>query len=266
VKQSAANTDEANKLATEAKNKAQNGGKTVQDAVSAMKDILTASNRINDIISVIDEIAFQTNLLALNAAVEAARAGEQGRGFAVVAAEVRNLSQRSADAAKEIKDLIRDSVEKVKRGSSLVNDSGETLQEIVHSVEHVASMIAEVSNAATEQSCGIEQVNQAVNQMDEVTQQNASLVEQASAASSAMSEQVNHMTQLIQFFKLIKTEQQETILQNGQHAPQEQRQRRHNASYRHGLQSTIPPITAQEKQSNDKAIAALSNNESWDEF
>jgi len=266
VKQSAANTDEANKLATEAKNKAQNGGKTVQDAVSAMKDILTASNRINDIISVIDEIAFQTNLLALNAAVEAARAGEQGRGFAVVAAEVRNLSQRSADAAKEIKDLIRDSVEKVKRGSSLVNDSGETLQEIVHSVEHVASMIAEVSNAATEQSCGIEQVNQAVNQMDEVTQQNASLVEQASAASSAMSEQVNHMTQLIQFFKLIKTEQQETILQNGQHAPQEQRQRRHNASYRHGLQSTTPPITAQEKQSNDKAIAALSNNESWDEF
>ncbi|MGR6778574.1 methyl-accepting chemotaxis protein [Moritella viscosa] len=265
VKQSAANTDEANKRATEAKNKAQNGGKTVQDAVSAMKEILTASNRINDIIGVIDEIAFQTNLLALNAAVEAARAGEQGRGFAVVAAEVRNLSQRSADAAKEIKDLIRDSVEKVKIGSSLVNDSGDTLQEIVHSVKHVANMIAEVSNAATEQSCGIEQVNQAVNQMDEVTQQNASLVEQASAASSAMSEQVNHMTQLIQFFKLIQTAPKETVLQHGQHASQRHRQR-HNANYRHGQLPTAQPITTQERQSNDKAIAALSNNENWDEF
>lgn len=281
VKQSAANTDEANKLATEAKNKAQNGGKTVQDAVSAMKEILTASNRINDIIGVIDEIAFQTNLLALNAAVEAARAGEQGRGFAVVAGEVRNLSQRSADAAKEIKDLIRDSVEKVKVGSSLVNDSGETLQEIVHSVEHVANMISEVSNAATEQSSGIEQVNLAVNQMDEVTQQNAALVEQASVASSAMSEQVNHMTQLIQFFKLIQSEQEERQMQNTQHpasgqgqhnqgVPRQQgtQRRSTNANYnqRSGQQSTAQPVTAQQQQSNNKAIAALSNNDSWDEF
>jgi len=273
VKQSAANTDEANKLATEAKNKAQNGGKTVQEAVSAMKEILTASNRINDIIGVIDEIAFQTNLLALNAAVEAARAGEQGRGFAVVAGEVRNLSQRSADAAKEIKDLIRDSVEKVKVGSSLVNESGETLQEIVHSVEHVANMIAEVSNAATEQSSGIEQVNQAVNQMDEVTQQNASLVEQASVASSAMSEQVNHMTQLIQFFKLIQEEQEERQMQNvpqhqGTQRQQGTRPRSTNANrnQRSGQQSTAQPVTAQKKQSNDKAIAALSNNDNWDEF
>lgn len=274
VKQSAANTDEANKLATEAKNKAQNGGKTVQEAVSAMKEILTASNRINDIIGVIDEIAFQTNLLALNAAVEAARAGEQGRGFAVVAAEVRNLSQRSADAAKEIKDLIRDSVEKVKVGSSLVNESGETLQEIVHSVEHVANMIAEVSNAATEQSSGIEQVNQAVNQMDEVTQQNAALVEQASVASSAMSEQVNHMTQLIQFFKLVQTEQEEQQMQNVPRHQGTQRQqgtqpRSTNANSNRNRRSGQPPaqpVTAQKKQSNDKAIAALSNNDNWDEF
>ncbi|WP_017220462.1 methyl-accepting chemotaxis protein [Moritella dasanensis] len=280
VKQSAANTDEANKLATEAKNKAQNGGKTVQDAVSAMKEILTASNRINDIIGVIDEIAFQTNLLALNAAVEAARAGEQGRGFAVVAGEVRNLSQRSADAAKEIKDLIRDSVEKVKVGSSLVNDSGETLQEIVHSVEHVANMISEVSNAATEQSSGIEQVNLAVNQMDEVTQQNAALVEQASVASSAMSEQVNHMTQLIQFFKLIQSEQEERQIQNGQHpapgqlqhnqgAPRQQGSQRRSTNANHNQRSgqqTAQPVTAQQLQSNNKAIAALSNNDSWDEF
>nr|WP_255554947.1 methyl-accepting chemotaxis protein [Moritella sp. 24] len=273
VKQSAANTDEANKLATEAKNKAQNGGKTVQDAVSAMKEILTASNRINDIIGVIDEIAFQTNLLALNAAVEAARAGEQGRGFAVVAAEVRNLSQRSADAAKEIKDLIRDSVEKVKIGSSLVNDSGETLQEIVHSVEHVANMIAEVSNAATEQSSGIEQVNQAVNQMDEVTQQNASLVEQASVASSAMSEQVNHMTQLIQFFKLEQAKQEEhmqTIASTSQRhrLPNQQgsHQQATNANYNQGHGQSTAPITAQQQQSNNKAIAALSNNDNWDEF
>ena len=280
VKQSAANTDEANKLATEAKNKAQNGGKTVQDAVSAMKEILTASNRINDIIGVIDEIAFQTNLLALNAAVEAARAGEQGRGFAVVAGEVRNLSQRSADAAKEIKDLIRDSVEKVKVGSSLVNNSGETLQEIVHSVEHVATMIAEVSNAATEQSSGIEQVNQAVNQMDEVTQQNAALVEQASVASSAMSEQVNHMTQLIQFFKLIQAEQQmpQTSQAGPQHNQPIHNQPIHNqqgnqyqsinANYNpaNGQPLVTPSITAQQQQSNSKAIAALSNNENWDEF
>ncbi len=202
VKQSSDNANEANKLASEAKTKAQQGGATVQEAVGAMKEILTSSNRINDIIGVIDEIAFQTNLLALNAAVEAARAGEQGRGFAVVAGEVRNLSKRSADAAKEIKDLIRDSVVKVETGSNLVNESGNTLNAIVHAVDRVAGMINEVNNAAAEQTSGIEQINQAVAQMDEMTQQNAALVEEASAASESMSEQASGMNRLIGFFKL----------------------------------------------------------------
>jgi len=202
VKQSSDNSSEANQLASEAKNKAQQGGETVHEAVDAMKEILTSSNQINDIIGVIDEIAFQTNLLALNAAVEAARAGEQGRGFAVVAGEVRNLSKRSADAAKEIKDLIRDSVVKVETGSTLVNESGDTLGSIVHAVDRVAGMIAEVNNAAAEQTSGIEQINQAVAQMDEMTQQNAALVEEASAASEAMSEQASSMNRLIGFFKI----------------------------------------------------------------
>lgn len=202
VKQSSDNAGEANQLASEAKTKAQQGGATVQEAVEAMKEILTSSNRINDIIGVIDEIAFQTNLLALNAAVEAARAGEQGRGFAVVAGEVRNLSQRSADAAKEIKDLIRDSVVKVETGSNLVNESGDTLGAIVHAVDRVAGMINEVNIAAAEQTSGIEQINQAVAQMDEMTQQNAALVEEASAASEAMSEQASGMNRLIGFFKV----------------------------------------------------------------
>lgn len=263
IKQSSDNTVEANQLANDAKNKAQNGGKTVQDAVAAMKDILTASHRINDIIAVIDEIAFQTNLLALNAAVEAARAGEQGRGFAVVAGEVRNLSQRSADAAKEIKDLIRDSVDKVNVGSALVNDSGETLKEIVHSVEHVASMITEISNAAKEQSSGIEQINQAVTQMDEVTQQNSSLVEQASVASSAMSDQVNHMSELIQFFKV----------EQDNYAPLDNANvlNRQSLAMQQSQQEKSPklsnkPFTEKRARANDKALAALSNDDDWDSF
>ncbi|MCP5160980.1 MAG: PAS domain S-box protein [Hahellaceae bacterium] len=201
VKQSSDNASEANRMSGEARKQAQQGGSVVQEAVAAMKEILTSSNKINDIIGVIDEIAFQTNLLALNAAVEAARAGEQGRGFAVVAGEVRNLSQRSAAAAKEIKDLIRDSVGKVETGSSLVNDSGATLASIVQAVEKVAAMISEVNNAAAEQTSGIEQINQAIAQMDEMTQQNAALVEEASAASESMSEQATTMKRLIGFFR-----------------------------------------------------------------
>ncbi len=202
VKHSADSAFEANSLASDARRRAQEGGDVVKQAVEAMAEILKSSNKINDIIGVIDEIAFQTNLLALNAAVEAARAGEQGRGFAVVAGEVRNLSQRSAAAAKEIKDLIKDSVTKVEAGSVLVNDSGTTLTSIVQAVEKVAGMIAEISNASTEQTSGIEQINQAVSQMDEMTQQNAALVEEASAASEAMSEQAGNMSKLVGFFKL----------------------------------------------------------------
>ncbi|MCG8611758.1 MAG: methyl-accepting chemotaxis protein, partial [Pseudomonadales bacterium] len=189
------------KQSNQAREKAQAGGAVVQQAVGAMSEILTASRKINEIIGVIDEIAFQTNLLALNAAVEAARAGDQGRGFAVVAGEVRSLSQRSAAAAREIKDLIKDSVAKVESGSDLVNQSGETLQEIVRAVETVGRMITEINVSATEQASGISQINQAVSHMDDMTQQNAALVEEATAASAAMAEQASTMSALVSFFK-----------------------------------------------------------------
>ncbi len=204
VQQSAENAVQADKLAKEANTKAIQGGEVVTQAISAMEAIDQSSKRIVDIISVIDEIAFQTNLLALNAAVEAARAGEQGRGFAVVAGEVRNLAQRSAGAAKEIKELIRDSVGKVRDGTALVNQSGITLQEIVDSVSKVAMMINQISVAADQQSIGIQEVNKAVSQMDDMTQQNASLVEQVSAAGDAMTEQARSMRRQLGFFTMSK--------------------------------------------------------------
>ncbi len=202
VRQSAENAQKANELALQAQSKAQTGGVVVNRAVQAMEDINAASKKIADIISVIDEIAFQTNLLALNAAVEAARAGEQGRGFAVVAGEVRNLAQRSAGAAKKIKELIRDSVIKVQDGRELVNESGKTLGEIVSAVEVVCQMMRDIASAAREQTAGIEQVNTAVSQMDEMTQQNAALVEEATAASQSMVDQANDMGQLVSFFNV----------------------------------------------------------------
>ena len=202
VKQTSENASHANELASNAQEKASKGGEVVARAVTAMDEINSSSKKIADIIGVIDEIAFQTNLLALNAAVEAARAGEQGKGFAVVAGEVRNLAQRSAGAAKEIKDLIRDSVEKVDNGTELVNESGTTLTEIVDAVEKVSTMIKEISDAAIEQSAGIEEVNKAISQMDEMTQQNAALVEEASAASETMTEQARSMLDLVSFFQM----------------------------------------------------------------
>lgn len=200
VVQNAESAGVANELSQEAKTRAIEGGNVVEQAISSMTKINEASKKISDIITVIDEIAFQTNLLALNAAVEAARAGEQGRGFAVVAGEVRNLAQRSASAAKEIKELIRDSVSKVEEGSNLVNRSGDTLKNIVAAVDKVYAMVDEITNASVEQRSGIEQVNTAITQMDEMTQQNAALVEQASAASEAIVEQVNSMNALLEFF------------------------------------------------------------------
>jgi len=202
VKQNADNARQANQLADDARNQAERGGEVVSRAVGAMSEINSSSKKIADIISVIDEIAFQTNLLALNAAVEAARAGEQGRGFAVVAGEVRNLAQRSAGAAKEIKSLINDSVEKVDEGSKLVGESGSTLDEIVQAVQKVSDIIAEIATAGQEQSSGIEQVNKAVMQMDEMTQQNAALVEEAASASESMEEQAKGLLRLMEYFNV----------------------------------------------------------------
>ena len=202
VKQNADNAAQANQLALAARDQAEQGGAVVGKAVDAMSGINESAKKIADIIGVIDEIAFQTNLLALNAAVEAARAGEQGRGFAVVASEVRNLAGRSATAAKEIKALIEDSVRKVEDGSSLVTQSGRTLSEIVASVKKVSNIVAEIAAASREQSSGIEQVNRAVVQMDELTQQNAALVEEATAASQAMGGQVRELNEMLARYEL----------------------------------------------------------------
>ena len=202
VRQNADNAKQANQLAVAAREKAESGGEVVHNAVRAMNTINVASKRIADIVGVIDEIAFQTNLLALNAAVEAARAGEQGRGFAVVAAEVRNLAQRSAASAKEIKGLIKDSVIKVDDGARLVDESGVVLAEIVTAVKKVSDIVAEIAAASLEQSTGIEHINKAVTQMDDTTQQNAALVEQAAAASRSMEEQAQQLNELVSVFKL----------------------------------------------------------------
>jgi methyl-accepting chemotaxis protein len=202
VKQNADNAGQANQLATAARDQAEKGGAVVGSAVKAMTEINESSKKISDIIGVIDEIAFQTNLLALNAAVEAARAGEQGRGFAVVATEVRSLAGRSATAAKEIKELIQDSVRKVGDGSLLVTQSGQTLEQIVMSVKKVSDIVAEIAAASREQSSGIEQVNKAVMQMDEMTQQNAALVEQATAASQSMADQARDLTVMMDKYQV----------------------------------------------------------------
>ncbi len=201
VRNNADNAQQANQVATSARGMAEKGGEVVGRAVSAMQQINASSTKIAEIIGVIDEIAFQTNLLALNASVEAARAGEQGRGFAVVATEVRNLASRSADAAKEIKDLINDSVSKVHAGAELVNESGETLQEIVTGVKKVGDIVAEIAAASAEQASGIDQVNQAITTMDEMTQQNAALAEQTSAASVSLNDKAKQIEGTMSFFK-----------------------------------------------------------------
>ena len=201
VKQNTDNARQANELARMAREHAEHGGSVVNEAIAAMGVINESSKKIADIISVIDEIAFQTNLLALNAAVEAARAGEQGRGFAVVASEVRSLAGRSATAAKEIKSLIQDSVGKVANGSRLVEHSGATLVEIIASVKKVTAIVGEISAASVEQNAGIEQVGRAIIQMDEATQQNAALVEEAAAASEAIVQQIRDLNDSVGYSK-----------------------------------------------------------------
>ncbi|OFA01616.1 PAS domain-containing methyl-accepting chemotaxis protein [Duganella sp. HH101] len=202
VQQSASNVASANQLAGQASAVAAQGGSIVSQVVSTMDDISASSNKVLDIIGLIDGIAFQTNILALNAAVEAARAGEEGRGFAVVASEVRNLAQRSATAAKEIKTLIDQSIRKVQAGTVLTNSAGVTMNQVIESVDRVSRVMEEISNSTREQSVGIDQVNQAVIQIDDITQQNAALVEQAAAAAGNLAQQTRCVSQAMAVFKL----------------------------------------------------------------
>jgi methyl-accepting chemotaxis protein-2 (aspartate sensor receptor) len=202
VRQNAGDARQANQLAVNTSMVAKEGGRMVSQVIDRMAAIKQSSGRINDIIGVIDGIAFQTNILALNAAVEAARAGERGRGFAVVASEVRNLAQRSAAAAKEIKGLIEASGAEVDAGSRMVEEAGITMAEVLNSAEQVTGIMARISAASTEQSGGIEHINRSIGEMDQVTQHNAALVEEASVAAQAMQEQAGQLARAVGLFKL----------------------------------------------------------------
>lgn len=252
VRQNADNARQANQLSASAREQAEKGSDVVTSAIEAMAEINASSKKISDIIGVIDEIAFQTNLLALNAAVEAARAGEQGRGFAVVASEVRNLAQRSAGAAKEIKSLINDSVQKVEEGSRLVDQSGEMLNQITTAAKKVSDIIAEIAAASQEQSIGIEQVNKAVTQMDQGTQQNAALVEEAAAASESMDEQAKNLIEQMRFFNT-----------GADHAPTQERR-----SAERPWKEPTPEKPARKPIATVKKVAATSslNSDEWEEF
>jgi len=253
VRLNAENANQANGLASQASEVAANGGELIGQVVTTMGSINESSQKIADIIGVIDGIAFQTNILALNAAVEAARAGEQGRGFAVVASEVRTLAQRSANAAKDIKDLISDSVSKITSGNTLVNRSGETMQEIVVSIKRVNDIMAEIAAASAEQATGIDEVSKAVTQMDEMTQQNAALVEEAAAAAESMRTQASDLTQRVGTFKLSDAEVQ-TKLQDK--APDLLSQQ----------YAELPSVSAVSVSKAKKAIPAVAEEDEWESF
>lgn len=249
VKQNADNARQASTLAADASTTAERGGQVVEQVVQTMHGISTSSKKVADITSVIDSIAFQTNILALNASVEAARAGEQGRGFAVVAGEVRNLASRSADAAKEIKTLIEASVTQIQQGSTLVEQAGTTMSDVVTAVRRVTDIMDEISAASQEQSDGIEQVSQAVGQMDQVTQQNAALVQQASAAAASLEEQANRLEKSVAVFKLLGTQGAS-----------------HQALPVASPAANAMPAPRADQQQASRPAAKRSDHEEWEEF
>ncbi len=264
VKQNAENAREANLLAASASDVARKGGDVVSQVVDTMGSINASANKIVDIIGVIDGIAFQTNILALNAAVEAARAGEQGRGFAVVASEVRNLAQRSAAAAKEIKTLIGDSVEKVQAGSKLVGQAGVTMDEVVASVKRVTDIMSDIANASQEQSAGIEQVNLSIIEMDSMTQQNASLVEEAAAAAQSLQDQASELAHVVSVFKLAEGEQPVMAHAPAMLEPQPVAAVARKAA-RPALKRPAPAAEA-DAPVKPKKVAAAANSDEWEEF
>ena len=256
VKQNTDNAKQANQLSNNASDIADKGGQMMGEVVRTMSAINESSNKISGIISVIDGIAFQTNILALNAAVEAARAGEHGRGFAVVATEVRNLAQRSASAAKEIKELIDDSVEKVENGSKLVAETEEIITRIVTSINHVAEIMSEITAASQEQSSGIEQINQAVIQMDDVTQQNAALVEEAAASAETLEYQARGLEGAISIFRIGQRSSTERITRSSERVTKISNSTRNNNAFSARRSSRNP---------NLKKVAN-SNESKWNEF
>jgi methyl-accepting chemotaxis protein len=260
VRQNADNASQADKLASRASEVALRGGSVVSNVIDTMGAITESSKKIVDIIGVIDGIAFQTNILALNAAVEAARAGEQGRGFAVVASEVRNLAQRSASAAKEIKTLIGDSVEKVREGSNLVEQAGVTMEEVVASIKRVTDIMGEITSASHEQSSGIEQINMTIAQMDDSTQRNAALVEEAAAAAESLQGQAANLARLVSVFQTGSTPSGMSSTAGSHAAPAK---RPTAPPPRKAAQSVA--IRAQSSAPRKKA-PPVSNDDGWEEF
>ncbi|WP_233857447.1 methyl-accepting chemotaxis protein [Paraburkholderia sp. HD33-4] len=265
VRQNAENAQQASSLSANASEVALKGNEVVSQVVGTMGEISTSSTKIAEITGIIEGIAFQTNILALNAAVEAARAGEQGRGFAVVASEVRNLAQRSSSAAKEIKDLINASVQKIHDGSVLANEAGKTMSDVTQAVARVTDIMGEIAAASTEQSRGIEQVNLAITQMDEVTQQNAALVEEAAAASKSLEDQGRQLNQAIAFFRLDDAGAASAGAVGRASAANRQTPRKQPARRANGTAATSARPVALPLASPGAARVAV-NSDGWDKF